>query len=397
MKKTKRLLPALLAPLLLFQAPPAQAAEASEAVPLTGETIYVYNWGEYIADGTDGTLDVNAEFTRRTGIQVEYSTFDTNESLYSKLVGGGASYDVIIPSDYMISRMINEGMLEKLDFSNIPNFQYIDEEYRNMGYDPSNEYSVPYTWGVVGIFYNKDYVTEPVDSWEILWDEQYAGKILMFDNPRDAFGIAQKRLGFSFNSTDEDQWIEAAALLKEQKPLVQAYVMDQIFDKMESGEAWLAPYYAGDAATLVAENDKIGFAIPTREGTNFFVDAMCIPKGCRNKSGAEAYINFLCDPEIAAANMEYIGYSTPETAAKELLPEDVVNNPIFYPPQEILDNSEVFVALPEETSELLDTLWAEVKMGGPGQTATLLVTLGGFLAIYIGIVAYKKIKRKREL
>lgn len=403
MKKTKRLLPALLAPLLLFQAPPAQAAEAPEApeapeaVPLTGETIYVYNWGEYIADGTDGTLDVNAEFTRRTGIQVEYSTFDTNESLYSKLVGGGASYDVIIPSDYMISRMINEGMLEKLDFSNIPNFQYIDEEYRNMGYDPSNEYSVPYTWGVVGIFYNKDYVTEPVDSWEILWDEQYAGKILMFDNPRDAFGIAQKRLGFSFNSTDEDQWIEAAALLKEQKPLVQAYVMDQIFNKMESGEAWLAPYYAGDAATLVAENDKIGFAIPTKEGTNFFVDAMCIPKGCRNKRGAEAYINFLCDPEIAAANMEYIGYSTPETAAKELLPEDVVNNPIFYPPQEILDNSEVFVALPEETSELLDTLWAEVKMGGPGQTATLLVTLGGFLAIYIGIVAYKKIKRKREL
>lgn len=397
MKKAKRLLPALLAPLLLFQAPPAQAAEAPEAVPLTGETIYVYNWGEYIADGTDGTLDVNAEFTRRTGIQVEYSTFDTNESLYSKLVGGGASYDVIIPSDYMISRMINEGMLEKLDFSNIPNFQYIDEEYRNMGYDPSNEYSVPYTWGVVGIFYNKDYVTEPVDSWEILWDEQYAGKILMFDNPRDAFGIAQKRLGFSFNSTDEDQWIEAAALLKEQKPLVQAYVMDQIFNKMESGEAWLAPYYAGDAATLVAENDKIGFAIPTKEGTNFFVDAMCIPKGCRNKRGAEAYINFLCDPEIAAANMEYIGYSTPETAAKELLPEDVVSNPIFYPPQEILDNSEVFVALPEETSELLDTLWAEVKMGGPGQTATLLVTLGGFLAIYIGIVAYKKIKRKREL
>ena len=386
-----------MAPLLLCQAPTAPAAEAPEAVPLTGETIYVYNWGEYIADGTDGTLDVNAEFTRRTGIQVEYSTFDTNESLYSKLVGGGASYDVIIPSDYMISRMINEGMLEKLDFSNIPNFQYIDEEYRNMGYDPSNEYSVPYTWGVVGIFYNKDYVTEPVDSWEILWDEQYAGKILMFDNPRDAFGIAQKRLGFSFNSTDEDQWIEAAALLKEQKPLVQAYVMDQIFNKMESGEAWLAPYYAGDAATLVAENDKIGFAIPTKEGTNFFVDAMCIPKGCRNKRGAEAYINFLCDPEIAAANMEYIGYSTPETAAKELLPEDVVSNPIFYPPQEILDNSEVFVALPEETSELLDTLWAEVKMGGPGQTATLLVTLGGFLAIYIGIVAYKKIKRKREL
>ena len=158
-------------------------AQEEEAVPLTGEKIYVYNWGEYIADGKDGSLDINTEFTRRTGIEVDYSTFDTNESLYSKLVSGGASYDVIIPSDYMVSKMINEGMLEKLDFSNIPNYQYIDEEYRNLSYDPTNEYSVPYTWGLVGIFYNKQYVTETVDSWDILWDEKYAGKILMFDNP----------------------------------------------------------------------------------------------------------------------------------------------------------------------------------------------------------------------
>lgn len=239
MKRTPKAAALLFAALLpCLGAPVFAEGETQEAVPLTGEKIYVYNWGEYIADGKDGSLDINTEFTRRTGIEVDYSTFDTNESLYSKLVSGGASYDVIIPSDYMVSKMINEGMLEKLNFDNIPNYQYIDEEYRNLSYDPKNEYSVPYTWGLVGIFYNKQYVTEEVDSWDILWDEKYAGKILMFDNPRDAFGIAQKKLGFSFNSTDEDEWIQAAVLLKEQKPLVQAYVMDQIFNKMESGEAW---------------------------------------------------------------------------------------------------------------------------------------------------------------
>ena len=201
---------------------------------------------------------------------------------------------------------------------------------------------------------------------------------------------------FSFNSTDEDEWIQAAVLLKEQEPLLQAYVMDQIFNKMESGEAWLAPYYAGDAAVLVESNENIGFAIPTKQGTNFFVDAMCIPKGCRNKSGAEAYINFLCEPEIAAANMEYIGYSTPETAAKELLPEEITSNPIYYPPEEIIENSEVFVDLPEETALQLDALWAEVKMGGPGDAVTLIVTLAAFLALYLAIVVYKKVKRRRE-
>lgn len=176
----------------------------------TGVTINVYNWGEYISNGTEGSLDVNAEFTRRTGIEVNYTTFDSNESLYSKLAGGGASYDVIVPSDYMISKLMNENMLAELDFSNIPNFEYIDEQFRNPDYDPENKFSVPYTWGTVGLFYNTDYVTEPVTSWSILWDEQYSGKILMFDNPRDAFAIAQERLGFSLNSTDESEWEQAA-------------------------------------------------------------------------------------------------------------------------------------------------------------------------------------------
>jgi spermidine/putrescine transport system substrate-binding protein len=219
----------------------------------------------------------------------------------------------------------------------------------------------------------------------------------MFDNPRDSFGIAQKILGQSYNTTNASDWEAAANLLKQQKPLVQAYVMDQIFDKMDGGEAWLAPYYAGDAATLVENNPNIGFTIPTDEPTNSFVDAACIPKGSSHKEEAEAYINFFCDPEIAAANVSYIGYSTPESAAKELLPEETVENPIYYPPKEIMDKTEVYVNLPEDTNMLLDTLWAEVKMGGSGESATLVAVLAAFLLLYIGIVIHKRQKRKREL
>ena len=247
---------------------------------------------------------------------------------------------------------------------------------------------------MIGIFYNKKYVTGKVDSWKILWDKKYAGKILMFDNPRDSFGIAQKILGYSYNSTNPEEWNAAAKLLEQQKPLVQAYVMDQIFDKMSSGEAWLAPYYAGDGATLVSENKDIGFAIPTKEGTNFFVDAMCVPAGTKHKKEAEEYINFLCRPDVAAANMEKVGYSTPETEAKKLLPEETQESPIIYPPESIIKNSETYVDLPEDISLQVDSLWAQVKMGGSGQTATLIAVLVGFLLVYIGIVVYKKIKRQ---
>ena len=385
MKKFLLFLLAVLAAALL--SPWAAAAE--------NVTLNVYNWGEYIANGTDGSLDVNAEFTRRTGIQVNYTTFDSNESLYSKLAGGGADYDVIIPSDYMISKLIAEDMLAPLDFSNIPNFQYVDQPFKNPDYDPQNLYSVPYTWGVVGIFYNTDFVEE-VTSWQSLWDAQYAGKILMFDNPRDSFAIAQFLLGQDVNTADPAQWRQAAALLKEQKPLVQAYVMDQIFDKMENGEAWLAPYYAGDAAILVENSENIAFAVP-EEGTNFFVDAACVPKTASHKAEAEAYINFLCDPEIAGANMDYVGYSTPETTAKEYLDPEVIESPMYYPSPETLSRTQVFVNLPEDTARLVDTLWAEVKMGGPGESAVLVAIILGFLALYIAIVVYKRRKRKREL
>ena len=392
----KKWLSALLAASLLAASLPALPAKAA-AAPSSGVTINVYNWGEYISPGTDGSLNVNAEFTKRTGIKVNYTTFEDNESLYSKLVSGGASYDVIVPSDYMIAKMIGEKLIQKLDFSEIPNYKYIDSQYRNQVYDPKNEYSIPYTWGVVGIFYNKKYVKEKVDDWKILWNPKYAGKILMFDNPRDAFGIAQKILGFSYNSTKSEEWTQSAKLLEQQKPLVQAYVMDQIFDKMSSGEAWLAPYYAGDAATLVSQNKDIGFSIPTKEGTNAFIDSMCIPTSARHKKEAEAYINYLCEPEIAAANMDYVGYSTPEDAAKKLLPKETQENPIIYPPHSVMSKAETYTNLPDDTSLLLDTLWAQVKMGGPGQTATLVAVLAGFLALYIGIVIIKKVKKNREL
>ncbi len=393
----KKAIAALCAALLLAGSVPVSAAGAASSpakAAQPGTTINVYNWGEYISTGEDGSLDVNAEFTKKTGIRVNYTTFEDNESLYSKMAGGGANYDVIFPSDYMVSKMIREKMLAKLDFANIPNCKYVDKAYRGEVYDPKDEYSVPYTWGVVGIFYNKKYVKEKVDSWKILWDKKYAGKILMFDNPRDSFGIAQKILGYSYNSTDSVEWNAAAKLLERQKPLVQAYVMDQIFDKMSSGEAWLAPYYAGDAATLVSENKDIGFAIPTKEGTNFFLDAMCVPAGSKHKAEAEAYINFLCRPDVAAANMETVGYSTPEAEAKKLLPKETQESAIIYPPESIIKKSETYVDLPEDISLQEDSLWAQVKMGGSGQTATLVAVFIVFFLVYVSIVVYKKIKRR---
>ena len=380
-------------------APSFSAAQISSdpvASTRSDVTINVYNWGEYISNGTEGSLDVNAEFTARTGIQVNYTTYDTNESMYAKLASGGGDYDVIIPSDYMVSRMIQEDMLAELDFANIPNFQYIDKDFKNPDYDPENKYSVPYTWGVVGLFYNADYVTaEEAQSWSLLWDEKYAGKILMFDNSRDSFGIAMKLLGYSFNTEDEQQWREAADLLVQQVPLVQSYAMDQIFQKMESGEAWIAPYYSGDAAILVEENDNIAFSVP-EEGTNYFVDAICIPRTSTHKAEAEAYINFLCDPEISYENCSYIGYSTPETAAKEMMDPEITENEMYYPSEETIANTEVFIHLSDTTNQLLDSLWAEVKMGGPGQVGELIAILVLFLGLYIGVVVYKRRKRARE-
>lgn len=331
----------------------AKSAAPSKNEPYAGTTINVYNWGEYIAD------HVNDEFTKETGIKVTYTNYATNEEMYSKLKAGGVSYDVVFPSDYMVSRMIAEGMVQKLDFKNIPNYQQVAAAYKNLQFDPKNEYSVPYMWGTVGIIYDKTKVKEKVDSWNILWDAKYKGQILMFDNSRDSIGIALKKLGYSYNTTDVAQLNAAAAELKKQRPLVQAYVMDQIFDKMEGGEAALAPYYAGDAVTMMQENSDLAFAVP-REGTNFFVDAMVIPAASKHKAAAEAYINFMTSAKISAENAESIGYSTPNTGSLKLLPVNMRDNPIIYPGKDVISKSETYVNLPENILKLYDQLWTEI-------------------------------------
>lgn len=327
----------------------------------SGAELNVSNWGEYISDGTDGTIDVIDEFEKLTGIKTNYVTYATNEELYAKMKANAADYDIIIPSDYMISKMKEEGMLEKLDFSNIPNYGYISEDYKNLEFDLQNEYSVPYFWGTVGIIYNKNIVTEDDFGWDILWDEKYKDNILMFDNPRDAFAIAENILGYSLNTEDEDELNKAAELLKEQKPLVQAYVMDEIFDKMSAGEAALAPYYAGDAVTLLADYDFLDFCVP-QSGTNMFVDSICIPKGAANKKAAEMFINFLLEPQIGLANTEAVGYSTPNTEVYKLLPEELINDGISYPTSEYLESkTEAFKDLANGGDERMSELWTEIR------------------------------------
>jgi len=360
-----------------------------------GISINVYNWGEYIAvDEGDGEFDTNVEFEKLTGINVVYSTFATNEELYAKLKGGGSHYDIIVPSDYMISRMINENMLEKLDLSNIPNVKYMDDKI-DTSYDPNGEYSVPYMWGIVGIVYNTALVDEndDVETWDILWDEKYAGDIFMFSNPRDTFGIALKKLGYSFNTENPDEINEAAELLKAQKPLIQAYVMDEIFDKMGGGEAALAPYYAGDAITMMDDNPDLDFAVP-REGSNVYTDAMCIPKGAPNKEAAEMYINFMCETKVALANCEYTCYSTPHTEAYKYLDEDTQNS-VSYPDDETMAKGEVYTALSEPTSKMLDRHWTDIMSSGNSSPVTVIIFIVACVAAIVVINVYKHNKKKR--
>ena len=329
-------------------------------------TLYVYNWGQYIAEGDDDSIDVIAAFEEAyPNIKVKYSTYDSNESMYAKLSGGGITVDVIIPSDYMIGRMRQEGMLQELNYDNIPNAQYIDPSFRGMAYDPEDKYSVPYTWGTVGIIYNTKYVDEAdVTGWELLWNEKYADKILMFDNSRDAFGIAEYLLGYDVNTTDEAELKACADKLAEQKPVVQQYVMDQIFDAMENEEAWIAPYYAGDYLTMVEENEDLAFYRPAHQGYNVFIDAMCIPTCAQEKEAAELFINFMCSPEISAANLDFIGYSVPASESKQYMDEEVVNDPVSYPDAEELRNATSFDYLPEEVSRKMESLFMAVRNGG---------------------------------
>ena len=336
------------------------------------QVLNVYNWGDFIAEG------VIEAFEEKYGIKVNYDTFATNEDMYVKIKSGGSHYDVVIPSDYMIERMIREGMLQKIDFNNVPNFELIDDQFKYLDYDPNNEYSVPYMWGTVGILYNTTMVDEPVDSWDILWNEKYANQILMLDSLRDSIAVALIKSGYSINTRDLNELEAAKQALIEQKPLVLAYVGDEVKDKMIGGEAALALVWSGEAMSAIKENPDLAYAIP-KEGSNFWVDAMAIPANAQNKEAAELFINFMCETDIAYKNADYIGYSTAHKEAVKLLPEEILNNLAGYPPIEDLENCVVFKDLGnlQRIRQNLDRNYGSIK----GWSMTIL-----FILSYINLL-----------
>lgn len=325
-------------------------------------SLNVYNWGLYISDGSDESVDVISAFEELTGIKVNYTTFDTNESMYAKLKSGGASYDVIFPSDYMLGKMANEGMLLPLNKENIPNLAGISELYLDKEYDPGNVYSVPYMWCMIGITYNKDMVDEAdlEQGWNLLWDPRYTGQILQFNNSRDCFAMALKTLGRSMNPTSTQDIDDALVKLQEQKPLVQAYVMDEVFDKMEGGEAALAPYYTGDGLTMIAENPSLGMFLP-EEGTLQCVDAMCIPASSQNQEAAEMFINYMCEVDVALQNALFVQYTSPVEAVRDLLPAELRDSELMYPDPELIERSEYPSVISDELNSAMDMAWSQMK------------------------------------
>ncbi|VYU47061.1 extracellular solute-binding protein [Clostridium tertium] len=316
----------------------------------------VFNYGDYINE------DLISKFEEETGIDVIYNTYESNEIMYQKVKNSPGTYDLIFPSDYMVEKMIKEDMLEKIDFNNIPNFKYIGEDFKNLSYDPSNEYSIPYMWGTIGIIYDADRVDEEIDSWDALWDEKYKGEIFMFDSIRDTLAISLARLGYSLNSTNQEELDEAVNELIKQKPLVQSYVMDEVKDKMINGEAIFATVYSGDAIYIQEEAPDLNlqYVVP-KEGSNKWFDVMVIPKGAKHKTEAEQFINFLSEPENAAENVDYIGYATPNMGAYELLDEETQEDETVYPSEEVLDKCEIFIDLGNKI-KLYDDAWLKVKI-----------------------------------
>ncbi len=321
------------------------------------QKVIVYNWGEYLDP------EVITMFEEETGIDVIYEEFETNEIMYPKVQSGAIAYDVVCPSDYMIQKMLDNGLLAEINFDNVPNLKNIGQRYmdKSREFDPENKYSVPYCWGTVGILYNKTMVDEPIDSWSILWDDKYRDNILMQDSVRDAFGVTLKYLGYSLNSTDLDELTEAMNLLIVQKPLVQAYVIDQVRDKMIGNEAAIGVIYSGEAIYTQNENPDLEYVIP-KEGSNIWIDSWVIPKNAEHKENAEAFINFLCRPDIALMNFDYITYSTPNTAARELIEdEDIRSSKIAFPDDSELEHCETFHYLGDEADAVYMDLWNKVK------------------------------------
>ena len=410
MKKISLLL--LICMLLLVLIPALSSCKSEGEVT----TLYVYNWGEYIADGSSGTLDVNAEFekyckeTLGLNVKVNYSTFSSNESMYAKISSGSAAYDVIVPSDYMIQRMVAEDLLAPLDISKIPNYQYIDEKFKgdNVYYedDSENVYSVPYFYGMIGIIYNSDIVSDEDvanQSWDLMWNSNYTRDILQFNNSRDAFGTAMYSLGYDVNNATEDQWYEALAKLKDQKELVQGYVMDEIFNKMKSGSAAVAAYYAGDYMAMYEDNDSLAFYYP-KEGTNSYIDAMCIPANSKNFDLASEYINFMCREDIGVANAKYTNYASPlESVAQNSEYQDYMTDihpdamNILYGEMTESVPTQAYLNLEPERLMLLNDLWEELKIEssiGTGIYVCCGIILSSLILLAVG-TAVKKRKRAK--
>lgn len=334
------------------------SGSSSEGQYKAGENgvVKVYNWGDYIDD------EVIDMFEKETGIQVIYGMFENNEEMYTIIETGGAVYDVVCPSDYMIEKMIANGLVQEINWDNVPNISNIGETHMEQAatFDPGNKYAVPYTYGTLGIMYNTTMVEEEPTSWSALWDEQYEKSIVMYESVRDSLTPALKLLGYSLNTTDEAELQEATQMLIEQKPLVYSYVMDQIKDLMINGEVALGLAYSGEVLAIQEENEDIAFVVPD-EGSNYYMDAWVIPSNAENKENAEAWINFLCRPDIAQKNFEYITYSTPNEAAVALLDDYYLENEDVFPSEEVIDRCEVFEYLGDEMDQLYATLWKQVK------------------------------------
>ena len=319
----------------------------------SSKVLNVYNVGDYIDES------LIEEFEKKTGIPVQYSTYDTNEMMYQKVKSGSTKYDLIFPSDYMVQKMSKEGLLRKINFNNIPNYKYIDKEFLHPKYDPKDEYSVPYMWGTLGIVYNKKLVKDKVDSWNILWNPKYRRNILMFDSVRDTMGVALKKLGYSMNTKNPKEINAAKELLIKQKPLVLAYVNDDGKDRMIADEAMMGIFYSGDVPAMKVENENLEYVVP-KEGSNKWTDAICIPKTADNQEWAEEFINFLCDPEVNAKNTEYIGYSTPISKGREKLPKEMRDDKSLYPDPKILKKCEAFLDL-GPAIKTYDKAWIQLK------------------------------------
>lgn len=368
---------------------------------LQGTTVNVYNWGEYISDGSEDTMDAVGEFERLTGCKVNYTNYESNENMYSKLIGGGVSYDVIVPSDYMIDRLIDEDMLLELDYDNIPNMKYINKKFQNLFFDPDQKYSVCYNVGTTVLIYNKKLVKEKPDSWKVLWDGQYKNKILIFNNPRDAFAIGQAVLGQDFNTTSEQDWIDCAQLMAQQKDSVNpVYVMDEVFNLMESGEYAFATYYAGDYLLMLENNKDLGYCFP-KEGVNEFYDAFCVPVCSKNKRGAEAFINFMHEPQVAFENSEYIYYRSPNITVEENEESSLYKSEVIYADNL---NTKYFKNLPQNIVELENNLWTQIKSGkfsvdNEKQNRKIYIecsVLGGIAAVVIIAKIILNAKKKKE-